>query len=495
MACGGGPKVYIVGAGPGDPSLITKRALRLIERADSVLYDSLVPVELLLYAKEEAELIPVGKKGGWDQEEINELMVRKALEGKTVVRLKGGDPFIFGRGGEEVEHLRERGVEFEIVPGVSALSAVPAYAGVPLTHRRFSSAVCAVTCREALGKESISWRAISELGGTLVLFMGAGNADDVRERLISSGMDEDTPFVSVMWGTTSEQRTVSGRLGELGRVKLRPPCLTLVGRVALLRERLRWFERKPLFGRTILVARPKEEAVKLAERLREYGARVLPFPAVKFSPLEVDARTLGRALDSDWMAFTSKRGVRFFRDALFGVGSDVRSLRARVAAIGPSTAEELENVGVIPDLVPEEYSSRGLLKEFSRVGVAGKRVVLLRAKGGNPELPSGLERMGADVEDVELYRAVPGGEREAKVLRPLLPDVDTLVFGSPSCLESFLSTFSEEGREALRRGTVVAMGPVTAEALGREGAQRVLVPETFTADGVLKVILGTKEAW
>jgi len=492
VAGGGDPKVYLVGAGPGDISLATKRALELIGRADCVLYDSLVPVELLFYAREDAELIPVGKREGWGQGEINELMVRKVREGKTVVRLKGGDPFVFGRGGEEAEHLRERGVEFEVVPGVSSLSAVPAYAGVPLTHRALSSVVCALTCREAPGKgRGVNWKAVCELEGTVVLFMGAGNAAEVRERLLASGMGGDTPSVSIVRGTTSGQKVVSGRLEELGEEGLEPPCLTVVGQVTKLREKLSWFERKPLFGRTVLVARPREEAMELAERLREHGARALPFPAVRFSPIEVEGEKLRNALVSDWLVFTSKRGVRFFREALWRAGLDVRAVKAKVAAIGTATADELRRTGIAPDLVPGRFSSEGLLEAFSGVGVAGRRVALLRARGGNPELRRGLVGMGAEVVEVELYEVLPGGKREAGLLRPLLPEVDTFVFGSPSCVRSFLFAFPEEGREALRRGTAVAIGPVTGRALEREGAGKVLVPRTYTADGIVQVFLGT----
>jgi uroporphyrinogen III methyltransferase/synthase len=484
-------KVYIVGAGPGDPSLITKRGLELIKAADCILYDALAPVELLFYAGDEAELIPVGKKWGIMQSEINRLMEAKAREGKLVVRLKGGDPFVFGRGGEEAEYLSERGIEFEVVPGVSALSAVPAYAGIPLTHRRLSSSICAVTCHEDPSKEEgLNWRSVAELNGTLVLFMGAKNAKEVREKLISSGMNGDLPFTSITWGTTSMQRVISGKLEELGEERLEPPSLTVVGDVVELRGKLSWFERKPLFGRNILVIRPKEEALELAERLREYGARALIFPAIKFLPLDLSVDLLKESLDSDWMVFTSKRGVRFFLQALQRAGLDVRGVRSKVAAIGSVTAEELRKVGIIADLLPDEYSSEGLLRSFARMGIAGKRISLLRCRGGNVALKRGLEELGAHTVEVELYRSVPSGEREAEILRPLLKQMDTFIFTSPSCVSSFLETFGEEGGSALRKGLIVAIGPVTGRSLEEKGFTVDIMPDLYTGEGIVGEIVG-----
>ncbi|HEX30574.1 TPA: uroporphyrinogen-III C-methyltransferase [Candidatus Poribacteria bacterium] len=483
-------KVYIVGAGPGDPSLITKRGLDLIRGADCILYDALAPVELLFYAKEEAELVPVGKKWGTTQSEINKLMEAKAREGKLVVRLKGGDPFIFGRGGEETEYLNERGIEFELVPGISALSAVPAYAGIPLTHRRLSSSICAVTCHEDPSKEEeLNWRSVAELNGTLVLFMGAKNAREVKEKLTSSGMNGNLPFASITWGTTSMQRVTAGKLKELGEKGLEPPSLTVIGDVVELREKLSWFERKPLFGRNILVIRPKEEALELAERLREYGTRALIFPAIKFLPLDIEVGLLRDSLDSDWMVFTSKRGVRFFLQALQKAGLDVRRVRSRVAAIGAVTAEELRKVGILTDLLPDEYSSKGLLRSFARIGVSGKRISLMRCRGGNVALRNGLKELGAEVSEVGLYQTVPSGGREAEILRPLLSQMDTFIFTSPSCVSSFLETFGEEGRSALRKGLIVAIGPVTGKSLEEGGFTVDIMPDLYTGEGIVEEIV------
>ena len=480
-------KVYIVGAGPGDPSLITKKGLDLIRRADCILYDALAPVELLFYSKEEAELIPVGKRWDVRQDEINEMMEMKAREGKLVVRLKGGDPFVFGRGGEEAEYLREKGIEFEMVPGVSALSAVPAYAGIPLTHRRSSSSICAVTCHEDPNKgERLNWEAVAELKGTLVLFMGARNAKEVKERLISSGMSGDLPFATITWGTTSMQRVTSGKLYELGEKRLEPPSLTVIGDVAKLRGKLSWFERKPLFGRSVLVIRPRKEALKLAERLRGYGARALIFPAIKFIPLHLEEDTLREAISSDWMVFTSKRGVRFFIRALQTRGLDLRSVRSKVAAIGPVTAEELRRVGMLPDLIPEKFSSEGLLRSFAEVDLSGRRVSLMRCRGGNVTLKKGLEELGAETVEVELYRSAPSGEREAKILRPLLRQMDTFIFTSPSCVSSFLERFGEEGRSALKEGVIAAIGPVTARSLEAKGFTVDIMPEVYTGEGIIE---------
>ncbi len=483
-------RVYIVGAGPGDPALITVRGLDLLRKADCVLYDALVPVELLFYTREDAELIPVGKRWGVTQEEINRLMEIKAGEGKLVVRLKGGDPFIFGRGGEEAVYLRGRGIGFEVVPGVSAASGVPAYAGIPLTYRGVSSSICIVTCRESRsGGEKVDWGSVAGLEGTLVLFMCATRAREVREKLLSAGLSGETPFSSIRWGTTSSQEVISGRLRDLGERALVPPCITVVGDVVEFRERLSWFEGKPLFGRTILVVRPRDEALRLAEELRSYGARALIFPAIRFVPTTPRADLLRDALDSDWLIFTSTRGVRFFVHALRGFGLDVRAIGSRIAAVGGKTAQELSGYGIAADLVPGEASTAGLLEEFGRVGIGGRKVAILRGGIGNEALRSGLEGLGAHVVEVVLYRTVPAGEREAEILRPLLSGVDTFIFTSPSGVDSFLRAFGAEGRQALERGALVAMGPTTGRHLEEKGFRVDMMPVAPTDEGIIEAVL------
>lgn len=484
-------KVYIVGAGPGAPSLITKRGLDLIRNADCVLYDALAPVELLFYTKDSAELIPVGKREGITQAEINNLLETKAKQGKAVVRLKGGDPFIFGRGGEEAEQLNKKGVEFEIVPGISAFSAVPAYAGIPLTHRRLSSSIYAVTCHEDPKKKesSLNWKAIAGLNGTLVLFMGAKNAKEVRKKLLSWGMSGNSLFSSITWGTTSMQKTISGKLEEFGDKELEPPSLTVIGDVVKLREKLSWFEKKPLFGKNILVVRPKEDALELAERLRVGGARAFIFPAIEFLPIRPEREILKDALDAEWSVFTSKRGVRFFIDTLHRAKLDVRTVDSKVAAIGEKTAQELKKFGILADLIPDKYSSKGLLKSFAEIEITGRQVSLFRCRGGNKVLNSGLKKFGADVLEVELYETIPSGKREAKILEPLLSQIDSFIFTSPSCVSSFLSAFGEKGKMALRKGVIVSIGPVTKSCLEKEGITVSLMPKVYTGEGILRLMI------
>jgi uroporphyrinogen III methyltransferase/synthase len=321
--------------------------------------------------------------------------------------------------------------------------------------------------------------------------MCAMKAREVREKLLSAGLSGETPFSSIRWGTTSSQEVISGRLEDLGERTVAPPCLTVVGNVVEFRERLSWFERKPLFGRTVLVVRPKDEALKLAEELRTYGARALIFPAIKFVPTNPRADLLEDVLDTDWLIFTSKRGVRFFVHVLRRFGLDVRAIKSHIAAVGEGTAQELSGYGIAADLIPEKASAAGLLEEFRKMGIGGEKMAILRGGLKNEALRSGLEGLGAYVVEMTLYRTVPAGEREAQILGPLLPEVDAFIFTSPSGVDSFLRAFGAKGRKVLKGGFIVAMGPTTGRYLEEKGFRVDVMPIAPTNEGIIEAVLMT----
>jgi uroporphyrinogen III methyltransferase/synthase len=496
-------KVYLVGAGPGDPGLITVKGLECIERADVLIYDFLAPPILLKHAPENAEIIYVGKKGGDHtllQEQINSLIVEKAKSGLTVTRLKGGDPFIFGRGGEEAEVLINAEIPFEIVPGVTSAIAAPAYAGIPLTHRKFTSTLAFVTGHEDPLKEesSIDWSALAKGIGTIVFLMGVKNLPYITSRLISHGMHSDTPVALIRWGTTPRQITVTGTLDTIvERVEdagLKPPAVIVVGRVVKLRKIMRWFENRPLMGRSIVVTRAREQASELVKRLSDLGAECLECPTIKVAPPD-DLKPLDMAIENlstyDWLIFTSVNGVNFFFNRLFAKNKDVRALsNVHTAVIGPATAKRLFDFGLQSDIVPESYRAESIIKAFAGKDINGKKILLPRAKEARPILPSELARMGAVVDEVTAYctRAVQvNADLILKRLRE--KTIDLITFTSSSTVQNFHSLFPSGDLENLMRGVVVAsIGPITADSALNLGFDVHIVAESFTIPGLCQAI-------
>ncbi len=495
--------VYLVGAGPGDPGLVTLKAIEAIKKADVIVYDFLAAPDLLQYAGEAARLIYAGKRGGdhtLSQDEINSLIAEKAHEGQTVVRLKGGDPFVFGRGGEEIEALIDQGAEFTIVPGVTSAVAAPAYAGIPLTHRRFASCVTFVTGHEDPSKQSssINWEALAESGGTLVFLMGVKNLPGIVERLAEKGMDPQTPAALIRWGTTPEQETVSGTLATIaGRVEeagLKPPCIIVVGGVAGLREKLKWFEARKLFGKSIIVTRARKQASAMVSRLSAMGARCLEYPVIKIEPPEsfepLDAAISG--LDEyDWLVFTSVNGVDMFFSRLFAAGKDVRALgRIKTASIGPATAERLFSFGVSSDIIPESYRAESVVEAFRWISVSGSRVLLPRAAEARPVLPRELSRMGAHVDETASYRTVQeAGNREELIKALENKTVDMITFTSSSTVRNFKALLpGDRFRELLSGAAVAAIGPVTAETAEENGFTVDVTAEEYTVPGLCDAI-------
>jgi uroporphyrinogen III methyltransferase/synthase len=499
-------KVYLVGAGPGDPGLLTLKAKACIEKADVVIYDYLANAVFLDYAKRGAERIYVGKEGGrhtLGQNEINRLIVEKASAGLRVVRLKGGDPFIFGRGGEEAQELVKAGIPFEVVPGVTSAIAVPAYAGIPLTHRDFTATVAFVTGHEDPGKETsnIAWDKIATGIGTLVFLMGVGNLPKIAASLMEHGRSPATPVAVIRAGTGPSQRTVTGSLGNIAEVAkkegLKPPAIIVVGDVVGLRNNLNWFEQKPLFGKRIVVTRAREQASDFVARLSELGAECVEFPTIEVIPplswKELD-RTIENLESYQWLVFTSVNGVRYFFDRLQDSGKDARNLKGiSIAAIGPKTADAVRSRGVQPDLVPEEYRAEAVVEAFRKHRVKGLRILLPRAAEAREVLPEQLEEMGASVQVVEAYRTVrPGGAKDE--VRAMLEKggIHMVTFTSSSTVNNFMEMFEGEGEELLKwmeKVAVACIGPVTAKTAEERGLTVQILPSDYTIEALTGAIV------
>ena len=481
--------VYLVGAGPGDPGLMTRRSLELIAGADAVLYDRLIPPGALDGARDGAELRYVGKQPGaaaMEQEQINELLVELGGEGKRVVRLKGGDPFVFGRGGEEAEALAAAGVPFEVVPGVTAGVAAPAYAGIPATHRDEASAVAFVTGHEDPAKEdsALDWAALARFPGTLVFYMGIKNLALIAERLTAAGRPPEEPAAVVARGTLPDQRTVTGTLADIaGRVAdagIRPPAITLIGPVAALRDRLAWLERRPLHGQVVAVTRARAQASELAARLRDLGAEVLETPAIRIEPRPVSLPPLdGLAL----ICVTSPNGARLFFEALARGGFDARALAGvKVAAIGPGTAAALRTAGIEADFVPERFVAEGLLEALEGEPLEGRRVLVARAAEARDVLPDGLRERGAEVELLALYDTV--AEPLSQSQRESLARATHVTFTSSSTVGFFLDGGGEVGA-----ARVVSIGPVTSATLRERGIEPHVEAPRHDLDGLIASIV------
>ena len=495
-------KVYLIGAGPGDPGLLTVKARQILRNCDVAVYDYLANPEFLSYLPEGCETIYVGKKSAhhtMSQEEINRLLVALGQQGKTVARLKGGDPFIFGRGGEEAQELKKNGVPFEVVPGITSAIAAPAYAGIPLSHRDFTSTIGIVTGHERPDKEksAIDWEGLARSMGTLVFLMGVKNLSGICGNLMEAGMDPETPAAMVRWGTTPRQRAVTGTLATMPEVVekagIKPPAILVVGKVVTLRDSLNWFETRPLFGKRIVVTRARTQASDMKQRLEEFGAEVIQFPTIRVQPPEswdpVDTAIEG--LEAyDWLIFSSVNGVRYFFERLFGSGRDARSLGGKsVAAIGPKTAEALRRVGIRPDLVPKDYKAEGLLEAFPE-GVAAT-VLFPRAKVAREVLPETLRKRGHRVDVVPVYETVMETvDPDAKeTIRS--GDVDVITFTASSTVHNFVEIMG--GRAAVQAlpdsVKIASIGPITSQTLRDYGLAVHVEAPVYTIDGLIREIL------
>jgi uroporphyrinogen III methyltransferase / synthase len=497
-------KVFLVGAGPGDPGLLTLKGDAILKAADVVLYDYLANTELLNHAKPGAELIYVGFHAAerMSQESINALLVEKARQGKMVCRLKGGDPFVFARGGEEAEHLTAAQIPWEVVPGVSAGTAVPAYAGIPLTHRQLSSSVLFVTAHEDPGKPGgpdVDWERIAHGASTLVFFMGVTTLPQIAENLIRAGRPFSTPVAMIRWGTKGDQQVVSGTLSTIveraqaGGIK--PPALTVVGDVVRLRDRLKWFENLPLFGQRILITRPREQAAELVAPLRALGADTIELPTIaiekpaSWSALDKAIRDLRRY---HWVIFTSANGVRKFLERLRERGGDLRALaKAQLAAIGPATAEELRKNCLQVDVVPKDFVAEGLIRSLGRKPLRGKNVLIPRAKVARDVLPEALRKRGARVDVIEAYRSVLPPESVARARSIFEKNPPTLVvFTSSSAVSNLFEMLpTDYGAAKLRDVKVACIGPITSHTAREHGLEVAIEPRRYTVPALVDAIV------
>jgi len=494
----------LVGAGPGDPGLLTVKGLKCIEIADVIIYDYLASPSLLKHASNNAEIIYVGKKGGnhtLSQDNINILVVEKAQKGRVVTRLKGGDPFIFGRGGEEVEALITAGIPFEIVPGVTSAIAAPAYAGIPLTHRKYTSTLAFITGHEDSTKteSSVNWAALAKGIGTLVFLMGVKNLPHITRQLVAHGMHPDTPVALIRWGTTPQQQTVTGTLSTIEeQVKvagLKAPAIIVVGHVVSLRKTMKWFENRPLLGKRIVITRAREQASDLVNHLTDLGAECLEVPTIQVIPPD-DFESLDTAIENlstyDWLIFTSVNGVNTFFDRLFAKGMDVRSLHhLQTAVIGPATSERLFNFGIKSDIIPESYRAESVVEAFDKIDTKDKKILLPRADQARPILPVELSRMGAVVDEIIAYRTKAVYDNADFLLKQLKErKIDIITFTSSSTVKNFHALIPPKDLKSLMENvTIASIGPITADTARVLGFDVHITAESFTIPGLCEAIL------
>jgi uroporphyrinogen III methyltransferase/synthase len=496
--------VYLVGAGPGDVGLLTLRGAELLRRADVVVYDALVNADLLRLAPKTAEFIFGGKRAtahSIPQNELNQLLISKAKAGKCVVRLKGGDPYTFGRGGEEAEELVAAKVPFEVVPGISSVVAVPNYAGIPLTHRDYSSGFTVVTGHEDPEKEekNINWGQVAKTPGTKVILMGTERIGEIASRLVENGMGKETPVAMVQWGTLGSQKSIEGTLATIGsvveRAKFSPPSVAIVGDVVKLRTKLNWFEHRSLFGKRIVVTRTREQASELSKELLELGADVLEIPTIKTGP-PTDPKDLADAMvglnSYDWMIFTSPNGVTTFFEYFFRAFDDMRDIGGvRIAAVGPATAAKLKELHLKVDLMPEEYVAKKIVDAFQKFeSIENLNMLLLRAEVANRDLPKQLEEMGAIVDDVAVYKTSPETEDLTGSAAKLLEGgADWITFTSASTVENFHARFNlPELLKKFPATRLASIGPETSKALATLGLNANVEPKQHTIEALVKAI-------
>lgn len=497
-------KVYLIGAGPGDPGLITVKGLECVQKADVIIYDYLANERLLDHRRPDAELIYVGKQGSrhtLPQDEINALIIKKAREGKYVARLKGGDPFIFGRGGEEAEELADNGVPFEVVPGVTAATAVPTYAGIPLTHREHTASVAFVTGHEDPTKEEsrLHWDKLATGIGTLVFFMGMKNLQRIVDNLVGHGRSPETPVALIQWGTRTDQRVVTGTLSDIvpkvKEAKLGPPAIIVVGEVVRLRQKLNWFESRPLFGKRIVVTRSREQASVFSEMLIDRGATPIEIPSISVVPPS-SWTEMDKALDEietyHGVIFTSANAIRFFIQRLRERGKDIRALKGvMICAVGPRTAEAIEQYGLKADLVPSEYKAEGVLAALGGEKVKGKRFLIPRAKVAREIIPDGLRKLGAEVTVAVAYENVkPAGDLER--IKKLFEDgkIAAVTFTSSSTVNNFVEILGQKEYKKVLTGAVIAcIGPVTAKTAEEYGIKTDIMPKDYTIPALVEAMV------
>lgn len=494
-------KVYLIGAGPGDPGLLGLKAKECLETADAVVYDRLADPRILAFARKDAEMVYVGKASAnhtMRQPDINKLLVKLASEGKTVARLKGGDPFVFGRGGEEAIELLEAGQPFEFVPGVTSAIAVAEYAGIPVTHRHVATSFAVITGHEdpTKGASTINWKGLATAVDTLVFLMGVENIEKISSQLIANGRSADCPAAVIRWGTHPEQRTLVTTLGKAAAdVKahnLKPPAIFLVGEVVKLRKQLQWFDNKPLFGKTVIVTRARAQASVLTKKLEAQGAKVIEVPAIKIVPAK-DYAPLDNAIKNlaqyKWLVFTSTNGVDYFFERLLQAKKDARALaNIKLAAIGSATADALAARGLVADLIPSAYKAEELAEALAEEIKAGDKILLARAKIAREVLPESLRKIGAQVDVVTAYETVADCENKEDLITTLANTADTVVtFTSSSTVTNLLEILGDK-KSLLQNAALAAIGPITAATMQNNGLTPTITADKYTIDGLMDSI-------
>ncbi len=485
-------EVYLVGAGPGDKKLITLKGLEKLKRADVILYDRLINDELLEWTGPEAELIYVGKKPGahsHTQQQINQMMIDNARTGNLVVRLKGGDPLIFGRGGEEALALSRNGIDYEIVPGITSAIGASAYTGIPLTHRKVSSSVVFLTGHQV---DEIKWSDLKAVD-TVVIFMGVGNLSEIVSRLIEAGYAADTPVAMVRWATTEKQQDLTATLDTIvskAEGNITPPALIIIGETVRFAGEMNWFTNNPLFGRKVLITRPKSKAGDFRDALIETGAQVISIPATKLRETPENLRTVfSRIDDYDWLVFTSTKAVRIFMDELCKCRKDARALASlKIAAVGNKTAQVCRQHWLQVDLIPAQFTGEGLLQEFAKRDIKGADILLPRADRGRSELPRGLRQAGARVEDLSVYRVLKVNQQELHN-QITQEQLDLVVFTSPLAVESVCESLHGEHREILKGTVLGCIGPVTGSRLKEYGLEAAVMPDEYNLENLFEEIV------
>ena len=495
--------VYLVGSGPGDPGLITVKGLECIKKADVIVYDYLVNSVLLRNARKGVELIYVGKKGNqhtMEQDDINQLLVDKANEDKIVTRLKGGDPYVFGRGGEEAIVLRENNILFEVVPGITAAIASPNYAGIPVTHRTCTSTFGLITGHEDPTKDQsdVDWEKLSTGLGTLTFYMGIKNLPNIVNQLVKHGRSADTPVAVIRWGTTTHQETVTGTLSTIVEIAkdIKPPAITIVGEVVNLRDQLNWFESRPLFGKTIIVTRSRDQASVFSDQLIDLGANVLEYPTINitdpddFGPLDRELKNLG---STDWLIFTSVNGVDAFFNRIFELGRDVRDLKGvKICSIGPSTTERIKGFHVSIDCQPPKYVAESVVEALKKVEeIKGKRFLMPRTDIARSYVPEELRKLGAEVSDIVAYKTVLATDGDNIVLDKLKDgEVDIVTFTSASTVKNFVKIIGEDNLSAFKDNVQFAsIGPITNESAEEMDIEISIKAEEYTIPGLVQAIV------
>ncbi|OIQ49507.1 Uroporphyrinogen-III C-methyltransferase [Pseudodesulfovibrio hydrargyri] len=495
--------VFLVGAGPGDPGMLTLRAKEIIESCDVMIYDYLANAEFLKWCKPDCEILYVGKKGGdhtLPQDQINGLIVEKARSGKVICRLKGGDPYVFGRGGEEGEELVEAGIDFEVVPGITAGVAAAAYAGIPVTHRDFTTSVCFITGHEDPTKSESghNWAVYGQSTSTLVFYMGVGNLPMIAKNLMDNGRAADTPVALVRWGTRCNQTSFVSDLEHVAEEaqarNWQAPSIIIVGGVCSLHDKLGWFEKKPMLGQGVIVTRAREQASGLVGVLREQGACVREFPTISVEPLddyaEVETAILQLAR-YQWVVFTSVNGVKHFWQQLRAIGLDARIFGGmRVAAIGPATADELRARGIEPDFIPEKYVAEHVVKGLLERGIAGSDVLIPRAKVAREVLPRELKAAGCNVTVLPVYETRLGQASGDEIMEALgAGDIRYVTFTSSSTVENFFELVPADAFRNFPEVRIASIGPVTSDTVRKFGLTPAIEPEDYTIPGLVDALI------